>query len=152
MDRKKTDLVQLSVRLKEDVRRKIEREAKKRDISLNDEVVRLIERGYENERTFGSEWNQVLLKFLAAAMTMAERGTGKQWNENADGIKKALNWLIDYAADLAGTKADERADDAKSKAHEQGISGVDDLVEIVAGEPELLRRTDRDVFRQAVKR
>jgi hypothetical protein len=152
MSRKKTDLVQLSVRLKEDARRKIEREANKRDISLNDEVVRLIELGYENERAFGSEWNQTLLKFLAQAMTMAEHATGEQWNENPEGIKKTLNFLIDYAADLAGIKADERADDAKEEAHKQGIIGAEDLIETVSGNPELLRLAERDLFKHAVKK
>ncbi|HQS15448.1 hypothetical protein [Reyranella sp.] len=45
--RKPTDKVQLKIRLQESLRAKIEKEAEGRDASLNDEIVRRLERSFE---------------------------------------------------------------------------------------------------------
>jgi Arc-like DNA binding domain len=47
--RKLTDVVQVNLRLRESLRRKLEREAEKRGLSFNAELTRRLEEGFERE-------------------------------------------------------------------------------------------------------
>jgi hypothetical protein len=64
MGRKATDLVQLTLRLREDLRRRIEREAKKDDLSLNNEIVRRLERSFDYD-----DWRGERLVLITALRT-----------------------------------------------------------------------------------
>jgi hypothetical protein len=53
MARKATDFVQFKLRIREGLRRKIERSAEKKKISANAEAVELLEAAFENEEHIG---------------------------------------------------------------------------------------------------
>ena len=154
MGRKQTDLVALTVRMREDLRRKIDREAAKRDLSLNNEIIRLVERAYEYERAFGSDRTQILLRFIGVAITMIERGTGKRWNETPEMLEPVLDSvrLIARAAGLSGMEPGERPDDDEElESLKQRVPGGAAVVEMVAGDQELHELTERDVAKDALK-
>ena len=49
MPRKPTEMVQVNLRIRENLRRRLEREAKKRGVSLNYEMTSRIEQGFDRE-------------------------------------------------------------------------------------------------------
>jgi hypothetical protein len=51
--RKPTAIVQLKVRLREDLRRRLEREADRRDDSINNEIVRRLEGSFQRDADLG---------------------------------------------------------------------------------------------------
>ena len=51
MARKPSDIVQPNLRIREELRRRLEREAKKRDVSLNNEMTYRLERSFDEDAT-----------------------------------------------------------------------------------------------------
>jgi hypothetical protein len=77
--RKKTATVQLKLRFREELRRKLEREARAREVSLNNEIVRRLEGSFdETERMLwrtltGDSWEiGELLYVIADALRLSE--------------------------------------------------------------------------------
>ena len=75
--RKRTDTVALTLRVREDLRRRLEREAKKRDHSLNTEMVRRLEETFQPERDAlvnliaGNDTNATAMHMIAEVMVLA---------------------------------------------------------------------------------
>jgi hypothetical protein len=76
--RKKTATVQLKLRFREELRRKLERQAKGREVSLNNEIVRRLESSFESGSTdllvhvlTGSPTNSKLLAMIASVLRYA---------------------------------------------------------------------------------
>jgi hypothetical protein len=65
-----------------DLRSRLEKAAKKSGRSLTSEVGYRVERGFDYEKLFGSEYTQILIRLIADAITLIERNTGKRWNED----------------------------------------------------------------------
>jgi hypothetical protein len=89
--RKTTAIIQLKVRMREDLRRRLEREADRRKDSINNEVVRRLEGSFKRDadQDLASELraeNARLLQLLEKAVERLERN----------------NVLIERLADLAG--------------------------------------------------
>jgi hypothetical protein len=53
--RKPSDIIGLKLRFREELRRQIEKSAKKRDLSLNSEIVRRLEQSFDRDRLPPSE-------------------------------------------------------------------------------------------------
>ena len=90
MRRKKTDIVQLKVRLREPLRVQIEKAARRTGISMNAEIVGRLERSFVEETNFESALSQMAgEEALFRAMLMGlgslrndERLKGKSWIED----------------------------------------------------------------------
>lgn len=83
--RKKTDTVQLSkIRMREDLRLKLKRDADKKDVTLNAEIVDRLERSYlqseQMAQMFGGERNAALFRSFAGMIGLIESQTGQAWN------------------------------------------------------------------------
>ena len=97
--RKKSAVVQLKVRLKEPLRARIEKAARKQQHPMNTEIVDRLEVSFlEDEKLqltyqlvmdgvyeqFGEKGTYYLMKLLAQAMAISEDETGKSWRDDAD--------------------------------------------------------------------
>jgi hypothetical protein len=78
--RKKTDTVQLKLRIREELRRKLEQAAKGRDASLNNEMARRLDDSFESgiterltELLTGSPATDQLLATIGTALQIAEK-------------------------------------------------------------------------------
>jgi hypothetical protein len=102
MARKPTDTVQLKLRFSEGLRRKLEREAKRNDQSLNSEIVSRLDQSFSDE---GAEWLKAiyggrtgdLFRALATAIWLIEKRTGKKWHENrttCDAVEDAIHFIL----------------------------------------------------------
>lgn len=74
--RKKTDRVQINVRMREGLRRKIERSAKAEDVSMNAEIIERLEGSYDDREMFEDRGLYRLGQMLGIALIVAERKTG----------------------------------------------------------------------------
>ena len=94
MVRKTTDTVQLKLRFSEALRRRLDREAKRQEHSLNGEIIHRLEQSFrkaENADLLGSTLRALfggatgdLLRAIATVVWLIERRTGKKWNEDRD--------------------------------------------------------------------
>jgi hypothetical protein len=92
--RKPTDAVQLKLRFTEALRRRLEREAKRQERSLNAEIVSRLDESFQKARegdltadTFRAALGGPtgdLLRALATAIWLVEKRTGKKWNEDPE--------------------------------------------------------------------
>jgi hypothetical protein len=84
--RKSTDLANFTLRLREDLRRRLERDAKKGDRSLNAEIVERLERSYEVasklEEALGGGHTAALLQILASEIQLMEKTLGSDWTKD----------------------------------------------------------------------
>ena len=98
--RKKTATVQLKLRIREELRRKLEREKDLREVSLNSEMVRRLENSFESGTTdflmralTGSRANSELLAIIAQALLIAERSlhnNPERRRITGDAVKKII--------------------------------------------------------------
>lgn len=82
--RQETDLVQLKLRFQERVRSRLEDAAKANGTSLNSEIVTRLDRSLEDDARGGSHETNRFLFSLASQIAIAERDTGKSWQEDAE--------------------------------------------------------------------
>lgn len=109
MARKRSATVQLKIRMKEPLRAKVEKEAKKRGVSLNSEVVSRIEDTFINrDDLFGGANRYRLMRFLATGIELVELKTGKSW-ENDIKTKEAVKAATSALFDTFGPSFDEKA-------------------------------------------
>src|SRR5262249_30097590 len=97
MARKPADFVQFKLRIREDLRRRLEREAEKKKISTNAEAVERLEKSFDVEKT--QKLDQTLdainaqLPAVAAQMqefARAERAIRTLLGEHSDLVQKSL--------------------------------------------------------------
>ena len=89
MARKPSDTVQLKLRFSERLRRRLEREAKRQDRSLNSEIVNRLDESFSDQ---GAEWLRAVLgsrtgdlvRALTTAIWLIEKRTGKKWHDDPD--------------------------------------------------------------------
>lgn len=79
--RKPSDMVGLKLRFREDLRRQIEKSAKRRNVSLNNEIVRRLEQSFDAERHPPSER-------LSQALLLASRSNPKMKDDPI--VKKVI--------------------------------------------------------------
>jgi hypothetical protein len=83
MPRKSTETVQVNLRMKEGLRRRLERKAKRQEVSLNAEMTRRLESDLDAEERVadlvGGEKNLQLFKVIGPAIARIEAETGKAW-------------------------------------------------------------------------
>lgn len=82
--RQETDLVQLKLRFQERVRARLEDAAKANGTSLNSEIVGRLDRSLDDDALAGNQETSRFLIALASQITIAERDTGKSWQEDAE--------------------------------------------------------------------
>jgi hypothetical protein len=84
--RKGTDIIKVNLRLREALRQRLEREAKRNDTSLNSEMARRLEGSVNAEEHLadlvGGEKNLQLFRVLGPAIALIEGETGKRWEED----------------------------------------------------------------------
>jgi hypothetical protein len=84
--RKTTDIVKVNLRLREALRQRLERQAKRNDTSLNSEMARRLESSLDGEERIadlvGGERSLELFKVIGPAIARIERETGKQWDDD----------------------------------------------------------------------
>jgi len=113
MARKPTDIVSLSLRIREGLRRRLAREAKNRNQSLNAEIADRLDQSFQlAERqaqydvllsfaTAGNKDDARLLKLIASAMWKLRTGPKRLTDqEYADRLTFAINWIIAEVARL----------------------------------------------------
>ncbi len=96
--RKESAVVQLTVRLKESLRARIEKAASKQEHSMNTEIVGRLEKSFSKDEEvqlthqlvmdgvyeqFGGKGKYSLMKLLAEALGYIEDETGKSWQEDS---------------------------------------------------------------------
>ena len=99
--RKKTATVQLKLRIREELRRKLEREAKGRKVSLNSEMARRLESSFESGTTeklvqllTGSPGTAELLTIIGRAMQLSQnylKGDKDRGQITAAAVKKIVD-------------------------------------------------------------
>ena len=93
MGRKPTDTVQLKLRFSEALRRRLEREAKRSEHSLNAEIISRLDQSFRKAEeadltsdtfraAFGGPTGD-LLRAFATAIWLIERRTGKKWHKDS---------------------------------------------------------------------
>jgi TraY domain len=146
------ELVPLNMKVPKELRSRLEKAAKKSGRSLTSEAGYRVERGFDYEKLFGSEYTQILIRLIADAITLIERNTGKRWNEDPRVLERALHAvrLIADTADLVGTDPDKRPDDHQLAALKKAVGEpAETIVDLVTGDEELLALTERDIFKDA---
>lgn len=89
--RRQSDNVQIKLRLKEQLRARIEENAQIHGVSINSEIVNRLEQSLtEQEVLYGNSYTQKLLQTLAGAISIIEHKTGKRWIDDEDTFSKAL--------------------------------------------------------------
>jgi hypothetical protein len=140
------------MKVPKDLRNRLEKAAKKSGRSLTSEVGYRVERGFDYEKLFGSEYTQILVRLIAAATTLIEKNTGKRWHEDSEVVEKVVNAvrLIAHAADLTGIDPNERPDDDRLDALKKDVGeSAEAIADLVTGDQELRAVTDRDIFKYA---
>jgi hypothetical protein len=148
------ELVALNMKVPQDLRSRLERAARKSGRSLTSEVGYRVERSFDYEKQFGSEYTQTLVRLIAAATTLIEKKTGKRWHEDPEVLEKVVNAvrLIARAADLVGTEPDKRPDDDQLDTLKKAVGEpAEGIVDLVTGDQELLAVTDRGIFKKAME-
>ena len=88
MPRKKSDTVQLKVRMKEPLRARLEKAAKSKGLSLNAEAVARLEQSFHDEkalqREFGGEKALLFGKWFAVTLASAQQMTKQSWEDDAE--------------------------------------------------------------------
>jgi len=113
MARQLTDIVSLSLRIREGIRRRLEREAKKRNLSLNAEIVDRLDQSFElverqaqydaliSVAAGGNKFDARLLKLIADAMWKLRTGPKRLTDEEyAERLAFAINRIIAEVARL----------------------------------------------------
>jgi hypothetical protein len=81
--RKRTDIVQSHVRLREALRQRLERQAQRNGVSLNSEMAARLERSLDVEDRLadmlGGEQNLQLFRVMGPAIAKIEAEAGKRW-------------------------------------------------------------------------
>jgi hypothetical protein len=105
--RKPTDTVQLKLRFSEALRRRLEREAKRQENSLNAEIISRLEQSFRKAEDVDLVGNMlrgmfgatgVLLHAMVTAIWLIENRTGKKWNHDSDTsleVRAATDCIID---------------------------------------------------------
>ncbi len=100
MARKPSATIQLKVRMKEPLRAKIERAAKRRGISLNSEIVDRLSLSFQKEEAkydeFGGESYYRLSQLLALAVQQGELISGERWFETPQSIDKTAAFVVSF--------------------------------------------------------
>jgi len=113
MARKTTDTVQLKLRFSEALRRRLEREARRQEHSLNGEIINRLEQSFrksEDADLLGSTLRALfggatgdLLRAIATAIWLIEMRTGKKWHEDREtalqvnhAIDRIIFWFLRY--------------------------------------------------------
>src|SRR5262249_45362203 len=125
MARKLSDTVQLKLRFSEALRRRLEREARRQEHSLNGEIINRLEQSFrksEDADLLGSTLRELfggatgdLLRAIATAIWLIEKRAGRKWHEDretafqvSDAIGEIINWFAwpnrDPAQDAAFLK------------------------------------------------
>ena len=111
MARKLTDTVQLKLRFSEALRRRLEREAKRQEHSLNGEIIARLEQSFrksEDADLLGSTLRALfggatgdLLRAIATAIWLIEKHAGKKWHEDPETVfqvSHAIGQIVDWFA------------------------------------------------------
>jgi len=111
MARKLSDTVQLKLRFSEALRRRLEREAKRQEHSLNGEIIARLEQTFrksEDADLLGSTLRALfggatgdLLRAIATAIWLIEKSAGKKWHEDRETtfqVSHAIGQIIDWFA------------------------------------------------------
>jgi len=111
MARKLSDTVQLKLRFSEALRRRLEREAKRQEHSLNGEIIARLEQSFrksEDADLLGSTLRALfggatgdLLRAIATAIWLIEKHAGKKWHEDPETafqVSHAIGQIVDWFA------------------------------------------------------
>ncbi len=129
MPRKKSETIQLKVRMKEPLRAKIEAAAKSRGVSLNTEAVHRLQESFQTERAeedksaaveaavlngvyeaLGGREHYPLLVMVGNAVRMVEARSGERWLqdfETAAQVKVAVTTIIEAFSPKSKAPAEE---------------------------------------------
>lgn len=95
MPRKKSDTVQLKVRMKEPLRARLEKAAKSKGLSLNAEAVARLEKSFRDEealhKEFGGKQGYNFMRWFAMTMRMAGQRTQRFWLEDPETFLIGVN-------------------------------------------------------------
>ena len=119
--RAKSDYVQLNVRMKESLRREIEKAADRSEVSMNSEVVKRLERSFAADDQFGGPEMLNMARLMAAAFLR-----GGQTGARACGHPKwsPATWIEDPTCYIAAITA---VADALVAAGPIGLKYTDDV-------------------------
>src|SRR5262249_26662533 len=122
MARKLADTVQLKLRFSEALRRRLEREAKRQEHSLNGEIIARLEQSFrksEDADLLGSTLRALfggatgdLLRAIATAIWLIEKRTGKKWHEDRETalqVSRAIDEITEWFSWTRRDRAREAA-------------------------------------------
>src|SRR6516162_6235212 len=125
MARKLTDTVQLKLRFSEALRRRLEREAKRQEQSLNAEIIGRLEQTFrksEDADLLGSTLRALfggatgdLLRAIATAIWLIEKHAGKKWHEDPETALQVSHAIDEIIAWFTRQKRDPAMDAARLK-------------------------------------
>ena len=93
--------------MKEPLRAKLGRVAKRRGISLNAEIVDRLESSFvSRDDVFGGYEGYALMRFLATGVELVEHRMGKKWWEDVE-TKNAVRGALDSVFESFGPQPDE---------------------------------------------
>jgi len=125
MARKLSDTVQLKLRFSEALRRRLEREARRQEHSLNGEIIARLEQTFrksEDADLLGSTLRALfggatgdLLRAIATAIWLIEKRTGKKWHEDRETALQVSHAIDEIIAWFTRQRRDPAMDAARLK-------------------------------------
>lgn len=95
MERKPTDIVQLKLRIREDLRQQLEADATERRISMNAAMAERLEWSFLLDEVSQGRSDIMMLTSIITALTRAiERNTGQKWYEDKDTFNRIKRTII----------------------------------------------------------
>ncbi len=134
MARKKTAIAQVGLRLREPLRSKVEKAAKARGVSMNQELVDRIEGSFLNQDdVFGDARTYRFVRFVALGIQLVERAAEKSWERDFE-TKETVKVAVERLFDTFGPKGPERGRsvlEIAGRAHHFGANLMDEMIRSV---------------------
>jgi hypothetical protein len=134
MARKKTAIAQVGLRLREPLRTKVEKAAKARGVSMNQELVDRIEGSFlSQDDVFGDARMYRFARFVALGIQLVERATEKPWEKDFE-TKETVKTAMERLFDTFGPKGPERGRsvlEIADRAHHFGTNAMDEMIRSV---------------------
>jgi hypothetical protein len=127
--RQQSDIVQIKLRLKEQLRARIEENAQIRGVSINSEIANRLEQSLtEQEVLYGNPYTQKLLQTLAGAISIVEHETGKRWIDDKGTFNKALLSIYGILGQIGPVSPEEVKALLRRSKKEDGLAAAKALL------------------------
>lgn len=115
MERNPTDIVQLKLRIREDMRQRLEADGRARKVSMNTAIVERLDASFffdEIKATSGRPDLFMFTQLLAALIRRIEKHTGKRWDIDPDTYYEVATACARIFRQIAGLRAGRSVEEA----------------------------------------